>query len=402
MRNLGTLYLFELKKIFSKRLTWITAAVMLIICMFSASFGVLGSYYVDGVKVDTHYNMMETDRAYERALTGRKIDQQLLSEMQRAYAQIPAEADRYSITEEYQLYARPYSAIFNIARWATGITIEEIRDWQADEQAYYAARDEIVEEGLSGWRLTEQEKEFWRQKEREIEKPMVFAYREGYTVLMEMVYTVNLMVQLLIGICLVGVFADEHTRRTDQLLLAAKLGKKELYRAKMLAGISFAAICALFFSVAVAACTLAIYGTDGFSAALQLSRPDFSWPLSMGQAVLIQYGLLLITGVMVSALVMMLSELLHNGVGTLAVLFGILLLPMFVSIPEQYRAVSQLFSYFPGELVSVWSTFNVRLVKVFGLLLTAWQAAPVLYLILTAAFCLIGGRAYRRYQVSGR
>lgn len=113
MRNLGTLYRFELKKIFQKKLVWITFAVMLLAVVLSASGEVLGSYYVDGVKVDTHYHMMKTDRAYERALNKRAVDQKLLEEMQAGYAKIPEDADRYSITQEYQTYAAP-TARFSI------------------------------------------------------------------------------------------------------------------------------------------------------------------------------------------------------------------------------------------------------------------------------------------------
>lgn len=60
--------------------------------------------------------------------------------------------------------------------------------------------------------------------------------------LIKIAYTVSILQLLLIGICLTGVFTDEHTRRTDQLLLSGRLGKKELFRVKMLAGMSFAAV----------------------------------------------------------------------------------------------------------------------------------------------------------------
>lgn len=402
MRNLGTLYLFELRKIWKKKLTWITLAIMLPVLAVSVSGNVLGSYYVDGVKVDTHYNMMKTDRAYDRALNGRKVDQKLLSEMREAYAKIPAEADRYTITEEYQTYARPYSAVFNFVRQASGITREELYDWRVDEGQFYELRQKRLEENWDYWYLTEAEKTFWREKEKTLQTPFVFAYKDGWTRLIQCVYTVGILLLLLIGICLAGVFTDEHVRRTDQLILAGRLGKKELFWAKMLAGMSFAAACGLIFIVVTAGCTLLIYGMDGAGTALQFIVPDYSGALSVGDAALILAGLLLVASVTVSAFVMMLSELLHNNIGTLAVLFGIILIPMFVNIPAQYRSISRLLSWFPGELASVWSAFDVRPVKVFGIFLMSWQAVPIIYLLLLVAFCLIGRRAYQRYQVSGR
>lgn len=97
-----------------------------------------------------------------------------------------------------------------------------------------------------------------------------------------------------------------------------------------------------------------------------------------------------------------LPEVTKNSVGSLSVVAGMILLSMFVSVPEQYRVLAQLWSYFPSEFIATWNIFNPRTVPLFGTFLLPWQAAVLLYLLAGTLFALIGKRRFVRYQVSGR
>ena len=48
--------------------------------------------------------------------------------------------EKYSASEEYQTYARPYSAIFNFVRNTTQMTFSEIMQWTPDFDDLYARR----------------------------------------------------------------------------------------------------------------------------------------------------------------------------------------------------------------------------------------------------------------------
>ncbi len=45
---------------------------------------------------------------------------------------------------------------------------------------------------------------------------------------------------------------------------------------------------------------------------------------------------------------------------------------------------------------------NLRLVNLFGVQLTGWQFAPILYVLLIVLMVFGGAKVYRKYQVSGR
>lgn len=402
MTNLGTLYCYELRKLWRKKIVWISAAIMLVLTGFIIGAPLLGTYVVDGVVVDNHYHMFQVDRDYQKALEGRLIDQTLLEEMKAGYDKIPAGADRYSITEEYQTYARPYSAVFNYVREAGGMTVSEARAWQADEQELYLRHKQLLKTDWQDFSLTEQEKEFWRCQEEKLSQPVTFRYIEGYVYLFQALNTIGLMILVGVTICLAGTFTEEHIRKTDQLILSSRYGRQTIYWAKILSGISFSILYALLLIVPAFCLSLFLYGAEGFTASFQLLYPAYSYPLSVGGAILLSYLMIVLAGVITGVFVMMLSELLRSNIGTLSVVVGMIMLTLFFNVPEQYRVMSQLWDYLPSEFVAVWSIFGRRTVPMFGTCLTAWQACPILYILCGALIAFAGRSVYVRYQVQGR
>lgn len=100
---------------------------------------------------------------------------------------------------------------------------------------------------------------------------------------------------------------------------------------------------------------------------------------------------------MVGTFTMMLSEWTKNSVGTMAVVIAITFLARLVEIPVRYRFFSQIWAYLPVNLIKESGVFDLRLVSVFGIKLTTWQFAPLLYVLLIAVFCVLGKIAYRRH-----
>ena len=406
MKNLQTLYRFELKKILSRKIVWITVAVMMIFTIFTTCGQLMGGLYIDGKKVDTTYNLMLKTRAEERALTGRLIDQQLLEETWDAYGKIPdTGSTHYTGTDEYWEYAFHYSAIFTFVQSYTGMTTTEAFDWKAeevDEAELYSRRQDMLEQMWNRLYLSEGEKEYWGRQELSIERPLRFAYKEGWWTLFNALYTTGITVLLTVAICLSNIFTVEQVRKTDQLIFCSRYGKDSLYLAKILAGISFSVGVAFLYTVASFIEALAVYGGDGFSAAFQLVFPAYSAQISVGWAVLAGYGLMFIAAILTGAFVMVLSEALKNGTGTLAVANGIILLTVFVDMPYRYRALAQIWEYIPSELLSIWSIFDSRLVPLAGTYLTNIQFVPVLYTAATGIIFVIGFKIYQRYQVEAR
>ena len=402
MHSLRTLYGYELKKIWKRKIVRITLLVCLAAVFISVTGPAMGSHYVDNEKADSKYHIFLLDREYNRQLNGREIDQTLLEEMSDAYGRIPSSAERYTLTEEYQKYARPYNAIFSFVGDMTDMTISETRQWIPDLQDLYARRMAMLEAHWTSENLSEGEKEFWRQKEAALKTPFVYQNADGYYRLFSAVPTMGLLALLSISICLAGVFAEEHARKTDQLILCSARGKSAAYWAKILAGASFSAGISLLLMTLGLLLTYALYGSEGAGAMFQLIFARYSCSLTVGQSVLIVYGCMIATSVIFSIMVMLLSEMLRSSIAALAVTSGMLMLSMVCSIPYQYRIFAQIWDLLPSAFLTPWNIFDVRLISVFGHHFTAWQAVPVLYLLAGGIIAAAGKPIYRRFQVSGR
>ena len=407
MKNLGTLYKFELGKILRRRIAGVTVGISLLLILGTLAVDSLGDFYIDGVKVDTNFHMNQIYKADQQKLDGRLIDQELLEEMSNGYGKIPEEAINgvvhYIGTEEYQTYARPYSAIFNFVRSAGMMTISEAMEWEADEQELYQRRQQSLEEYWQEYFLTEKEKDFWREQDDKLEWPITYRFKEGYWHLLQSTYTVGLLILLATVICLAGVFSEEHNRKTDQLILSSKYGREPVYLAKLLAGISFTVgFNALVFGMVILE-TYFLYGLEGFGATFQLIMPGFSYSLNVGESVLLVFCMTMLAAVLTGVFVMLLSELFQNSLGTLALTVGLIIFCMAVSsLPACYRVLSQAWSYLPSNFIAAWSIFDYRTVPVFGKMLLSWQAVPILYFILGGVFAVIGKRRYVNCQVRGR
>ena len=103
MNNFRVLYQYECKKLFGRKIVWITFALCIVTIIISLCVPFIGSYYAGGELIDTNLNMYQTDKRYSEALSNREINQELLEETITAYRKIPYTKElQYSLTEEYQ------------------------------------------------------------------------------------------------------------------------------------------------------------------------------------------------------------------------------------------------------------------------------------------------------------
>lgn len=402
MNNLGILYKYELKKLFKRKIVWVTLIVVLAASALTMIPNFFGYTYVDGVKFESKYHAFLIDREYQMRLDGREVNQSLLEEMSNAYSVIPDTEKRFSITDEYQKYARPYSAIFSFVRDMTQMTISEQMQWTPDVNDLYVKRQDMLENNWRSECLSDGEKQFWRLKEAELSKPYVYRYTEGYYMILSAVTTIGLLVLMSVSICLSSVFTEEHARRTDQLILSSKNGKTAAYWSKTLAGISFSVGFSLLLLILATAIALSMYGSQGFGAMFQLIFAKCSYPLTAGQSVLIIYSCVIAASVVFSSFVLMLSELLHSNIAALAISSSILIVSMILYVPDQYRILAQLWCWLPSGFLTPWNIFDCRLLSIFGHYFTSWQVVPIIYMVATVIIAFIGKPIYKRFQVSGR
>ncbi len=401
---MGVLLRFEIKKIVMKKSTIAAFVILFVLQAFLAMSGSLGSTYADDVFVETHAERNRIDREYGIALSGRAMDDELLAQVQEAYGKVDWSNREYLLSDVYNDEVRQYENVILFLRSRFGSRI--FAENQLTEAVIYDLRRQQRDSMWESYELSDREKAYWREKDAEVEIPFTYEYALGYDSLMGMqgMYMTCMLVTFFIGISMVTVFADEHTRRTDQLILSARYGKGKAYFAKILAGSLVVCGVNVLFAGMLIAGRFFSFGTEGFGAAIQsVVAPWYSYPLTMGWAFVLMTGILLLSSVMTAVFAMLLAELLGNSVGAMAVVIGLLFAARMIPLPPSLGVLSQVWNYWPINLLKVDEGFlDLRTVSLFGLQLTGWQAAPVLYVALIGAMVLAGSRLYRRYQVSGR
>ena len=91
--NFGTLYKYELKKIVCKKLFIIMAILVFALTVFSPFSNLIGNYIEDGVTIESNLSYYKETQAGVKALSGRKIDIDLMKETIEAYKKVPTVLD---------------------------------------------------------------------------------------------------------------------------------------------------------------------------------------------------------------------------------------------------------------------------------------------------------------------
>ncbi len=399
-----TLLNFEIRKIVKKKSTIIAFVILFALQTFLAISGSFGSTYVDDEFLETHKERNKIDRANGIELSGRAIDDELLSEMREAYAKVDWEDDRYRFSEAYQEEVRKYTVVDErIRMWGLK---KALMNGTLTEDMLYETRQADMKATWKYYELSENEQAYWEEKETEVEKPFTFQYSMAWEYLTSMhgTYMICLIFTFFISIAMVNVFGEEHSRKTDQLILCSQHGRGRLFAVKILAGSIVTFVGNLLFIVVTMKGNFFSYGIEGFQASIQVALVNFySYDMTVGETTLIMIGLLLLSSIMTAIFTMVLAELLKNSVGAMAIVIGILFGARMIPMPVSWGFISQLWNYIPINLLKIDEGFiDMRLISIFGIELTTWQFAPILYVVVIIVLIWIGRRNYISYQVAGR
>lgn len=381
----GRLYLYEMKKITHRKIVWIVGMIMVLLCVFVSVSDLISTSYDGEIG---GYERMNIIRQYARSLSGRSIDDALLQEMQDSYKEEATDGK-----------VRKYLPIYLFVQDITG---DDDLSQKMDSDELYLERQNSIAQNRADQMLTEKEIGFWKEKELQIKIPITYEYADGWRNLWVYVPTINYMLLLMITICLSSVFSMEHLRKTDAIILCSQYGRRQLYIAKMLAGITFGLVASIVLFGTTAISSIVIYGADGFHAALQSAFPMSSWTMSIGKSVLVLFFTLLIISVLNSVLIMFLSELLKNSVAVMAIPVGIMILTMMIDIPYQFRILSQIYDLLPTNLLMIWGLWDDRLISLVGNYMTNFQIAPIIYAVIVILLFVAGKRVYQKYQIGAR
>lgn len=392
MNNFWALTGYEYKKLLRRKIVWITLLLLGLFGIYSVFSSVMGlAISSEDGKSYTGWEVQDWDRSIAKEFEGEKINDVML---QKLAAMERTEGAGINIPDDL------YSFVSTIAKKQdqTAVTGETF-SMTADD--LYEMRAKALETMWKEESLNQGEKEELLEMNKNLDIPLTNHYAKGYKKIVVLAYIIGLMQNLMIAVCVPPIFAEEHQRKTAQLIMCSKYGKRLLFWSKNLVGITFSVFATILLYITILIPISIIYGMEGFGTQAQVYFPMISWNLSMGQMVLIMAGLGLASAILQSVIVMALSEKHQSSTIPMAISVGFLMLTAALNIPYS-KIISQIWDYMPLKLFFHTSAFSNKMVHVFGRYFGTWQCAPVFYLLLSVIAVLMGYRAYSRYQTKER
>lgn len=374
---LKILYKYELKKLFFAKVNLTALAgsvIVLVLLAFSA---------ISEDRTASWENAKELD--------GRVIEGELFEEIEPALVYENGMA-MLKLKEGYEKYA----PVLNMMMPVTG---DEFDFARFQGTGFYELRRQKIKQRFEKQGLTEEEKAYWDALEARVQKPFVYHYHSGPSNLLKSFQALGFFILLLSAVGLSGVYAKETSDNMNQLLLCTHHGKRRLYPVKFAAGITWILAAALLIILALVIPFFSVYGMEGTGEMLQLVKPLSMLPLTVGQMLAVCLGIFLLAAVLFAAVTMMLSVLIQNSLAVTCGLLGYLIVDLFAAVPDRYRILQDLWSLRPNAILMNTGFVNYRLLHLAGRLFMTYQAAPVIYVLISAAAMLIGRQRYRRLQV---
>lgn len=183
------------------------------------------------------------------------------------------------ITEQNKAYAKKQgiASIIDVINQA----FSKYRDYNyyaadnvsADEVGtIYERRISTLQEWLDSGEetFTQKEKDFMIQKYDDLETPFYYEYMDGWTALLQNISTFILILALVIGFLVSGIFSDEFQAKADSIFFSTRLGRSRGISAKVGAGFCITTGFYVIFVLLYTFIVLFVLGADGANCPIQL------------------------------------------------------------------------------------------------------------------------------------
>lgn len=394
MKTFWTMFRCEMKKIWKRPLLWALLALLAGFLVseskpFATDYAP-GTYTLvekDGSETTRSLSFQEVFRLRREAahaLDGQKMDE--------SFFQALRETMSYPQMSAPDFYIDSY-----IFRGVPPIYITLWRHLDLTPDAYYHNNGGVMaylasHAGIPGYgELTDEELGYWAEMEEKVEMPYTFYDTAGMLRFGETIYYAELLLPLALGVCLCGLFPRDRRERLDGVVFCAKHGRGRLGAVKLAAGaVSAVAMAAILFCSVLGTCIF-LYGIC-LNAPIQLYRPS-SFPLTVGQELLLTFLALALYSLLCGGLVMLVSLVALDSIAGFAAALVPVLIDLFCSGSDANTSLRM----FQGRMFGI-----DHLVKVGGHMFTYLQATFFVFSIGAVLFLVLCVLCWRQWAVSGR
>ena len=397
---------YEIKKVFSKTKNRITIMVLLVILIATSILTINRVEYVDesgnqSTGISAAKNLRQAKNEWSGYLT-EDVFQNILEENRNINNEISSD----SIEEENRRFAKKQG--ISTIREVTNHAFSEYRDYNdfaidniSDDEArtVYERRISTLKEYLDSGEetFTEKEKSFLIQQYENLDTPFYYEYMDGWSALLQNISTFILILALVIGFFVSGIFSDEFQTKADSIFFSTRLGRNKGVLSKIGAGFTIVSVFYAVFVFLYMFIVLLVLGADGANCPIQLDLWRSAYNVTFLQAYLLIVAGGYIGTLFASMLAMLASALTRSTPTAIIVPFIILCAFPFLS---RIITLPGLCSFFPDQLLEIYLDIKeAGLVTLGGKVTTVATVIVPVYAVICLILLPILYKVYKKTEI---
>lgn len=401
---------FEIKKVFLRRGNQIAVALLAVllcvVCFFAGNI----SYVNESGETETGFGAVKKLREEQKKWSGPLDEAKIrkVIEENNKISQTPeAQSDDFQENDKAFHKKQGFLEIRNLLNYAYA---EDFRDYNyfradslkpEDASEFYENRISLLENWLSGEGkefFSETEKEYLIKKYENLQTPFFYDYVEGWKQLFLYFPTILMILMLVLGYLISGIFAREFQWKADSILFSSMYGKDKAVSAKVKA--CFYIVTGIYW------CTVLLYtgavllylGADGAFCPVQANSSG--WKSFYEMTNMEKYILCAVGGYLgclfISFLTMLVSGKTKSSVAAVVLPFVLLFLPSFLS-NINHPAAAGILGLLPDRLLQLaQGTANFTLYEIGGKVLDGIFLLFPVYSVFCALLLPVLKRMYRK------
>lgn len=367
------MFKYEIKKVFSKRSNKIAILLLLVIVGITCLFAMDVSFVNENGETKKGYAAVRQLRDAQKEWAG-MLDEEKLRQVIEENNRINAtpEANSNNITESEIAYSQK-QGINEIRYLLNNSYAEEFRSYDyyradslspEDVGAFYENRITLLQNWLSDDakdQFSDKEKEYLIKQYESLPTPFFYDYTKGWLQALKYSPTVIMLVTLILGFLVTGIFSNEFSWKSDAIFFTAAYGRNKAVITKIKAG--FAIVTAVYWAAILlySGVVLSYLGIDGSVCPIQAS--SFGWKCLYNIQIWQAYLLTVVGGyigcLFISFLTMFLSAKTKSAVLAVMLPFVLVFIPSFLGniksplinkmlglLPDRLLQVSTAITYF--------------------------------------------------------
>lgn len=401
---------FEIKKVFLRRGNQIAVALLAVllcvVCFFAGNI----SYVNESGETETGFQAVKKLREEQKEWAGflDEVKIRKVIEENNKISQTPeAKSEDFQENDKAFHKKQGFQEIRNLLNYAYAEGFRDYNYFRADSlkpedaSKFYENRIVLLKEWLSGEGkalFSETEKEYLIKKYESLQTPFFYDYVEGWKQLFLYFPTILMILMLVLGYLISGIFAREFQWKADSILFSSMYGKDKAVSAKVKA--CFYIVTGIYW------CTVLLYtgavllylGADGAFCPVQANSSG--WKSFYEMTNMEKYILCAVGGYLgclfISFLTMLVSGKTKSSVAAVVLPFVLLFLPSFLS-NINHPAAAGILGLLPDRLLQLaQGTANFTLYEIGGKVLDGIFLLFPVYSVFCALLLPVLKRMYRK------